>query len=663
MEKQFYMNTLLKKSIYALFATLTLVAFSGCSKDDLYLHYALKAAGKNKTELKAVLKHYRTVDKDPEKLKAAKYLIANMPCHYSYADTVMADRYYSVALQILKSGKDAGWQRDTIRQISERDFRGMANNIVSDVQVMTADYLIYSIDHAFTQWRTRPWAKHLTYEEFRDWLLPYKVAELQKFDHWRDTLSALFSDSINHIPIGDDQCRTIYGALDIVRNEMVWKLKPYIAWTTASGHPLLSAETMAHTTYGSCLDYVTLGIAVFRSVGLPTAIDNVPIWGRNHEGHSWFTELTDQGRQVPTQNDISFPAGWGFYPYQLFPKIYRKSYAINKDVLEYRNTTKYKYPFEVCREDVTSNYYRTSDICIDIWENVNLKDKYVYIATLANKGGPSWYILDFGTIKKRKAYFKNIGRQIMYLALGFNGKELVPISDPFILNKDGSIRYVKYDDSSSRTIEVRRKYYESYNVVEQRRKILGAKIQCADNINFKNALTLYTVDTLAIPDKINLNNESGHRYWRYLSKDGTYGSIAELAFFDSDNNRINGIPIACNEANEESINRAFDNDWLSNFETENPNGNWVGMDLESDIVVKYVRIIPRSDDNDVCPGNLYELLMWNGKEWLSLGYQTADGNSLTYNNIPKHCILWLKNHTRGWAERPFIITDGVVEWY
>ena len=66
------MNTLLRRSIYTLFATLILVAFSGCSKDDIYLHYALKAAGENKSELKAVLKHYRTVDKDPQKLKAAK---------------------------------------------------------------------------------------------------------------------------------------------------------------------------------------------------------------------------------------------------------------------------------------------------------------------------------------------------------------------------------------------------------------------------------------------------------------------------------------------------------------------------------------------------------------------------------------------------------------
>ena len=124
MEKQFYMNTLLKKSIYALFATLVLVAFSGCSKDDLYLYYALKAAGKNKTELKAVLKHYRTVDKDPEKLKAAKYLIANMPAHYSYRDTAAINRYYSQALEILGTGPSPDWQRDTLGEISSDQFRG-----------------------------------------------------------------------------------------------------------------------------------------------------------------------------------------------------------------------------------------------------------------------------------------------------------------------------------------------------------------------------------------------------------------------------------------------------------------------------------------------------------------------------------------------------------
>ena len=91
------MNTLLRKSIYALFATLLLVAFSGCSEEQKHLRWAMKAAGSNKTELKAVLNHYKTVDPNPEKLAAAKYLIENMPAHLSYrTDSINA--YYDMAL-------------------------------------------------------------------------------------------------------------------------------------------------------------------------------------------------------------------------------------------------------------------------------------------------------------------------------------------------------------------------------------------------------------------------------------------------------------------------------------------------------------------------------------------------------------------------------------
>ncbi len=140
----------------------SLVIFLSCSDESRQIRYAMRLAGDNKSELKAVLLHYRTGDRDPEKLKAAEYLIANMPAHYSYADTAMVNRYYLTALPILKSGKSAEWQRDTLRQISERDFPDLRRNIVSDVNVMTADYLIYSRDHAFGQWRARPGAKHLT---------------------------------------------------------------------------------------------------------------------------------------------------------------------------------------------------------------------------------------------------------------------------------------------------------------------------------------------------------------------------------------------------------------------------------------------------------------------------------------------------------------------
>lgn len=665
------MNTLLRKSIYALFALFLLVAFSGCSKDTMYLRYALKAAGNNKSELKAVLKHYRTVDKDPEKLKAAKYLIANMPAHYSYRDTAAINSYYGQALEILGTGPSPDWQRDTLRQISDTQYPNISRNIISDVEVMTADYLIYSIDHAFKQWKTQPWAKHLSYDEFRDWILPYKVTELQSLDAWRDTLSMHYSDSISTVTDPDDQRNTIYGAIEIVRNELHSKLSEIghrVIWEDRGSIPMRSAATWVRMTYGSCYDYVTMGTAVFRSLGLPAAVDQVPAWGRNRDGHSWYVFPDDRGREQATINSIIMPAGMQFYPYERIPKVWRSTYEINRDIVRYRNSAKFIYPFEICQQDVTNKYNLTLDIEIRIdKEKVRgLKDKeYVYVAMAVNGGGPQWNVLDFGMIKNGKACFKNMGRNMLYVVLGYDGHKLIPISCPFILDKSGEIEYVE-DQESVKTVsmDLRRKYYESYNVVDMRRRLLGGKLQCSDYPDFRDAVTLYTIECTDIPHLIEMKASRPYRYWRYMSPDGSWGSISEISFHDAAGRKLEGRGIANPEAGQDAIDRAYDGNLLSNFEINQPNDNWIGMDLGKPVNVTYASVSPRSDDNDVCPGNEYELFYFDGSEWLSLGYQKAKDNSLHYDEIPLNTLLWLHNYTRGNNERPFIVKEsGEIVWW
>ena len=665
------MITLLRKSIYALFALFLLTAFSGCSKDDLYLRYALKAAGENKSELKAVLKHYRTVDKDPQKLKAAKYLIANMPAHRSYRDTAAINRYYSQALEILGTGPSPDWQRDTLRKISDTQYAGLTRDLISDVQIMTADYLIYSIDHAFRQWKTQPWAKHLSYDEFREWLLPYKVADFQSLDNWRDVLSDFYSDSIRTVTDPYDQRNTIYGAIEIVRNEIHQKQSDIglrIIWEDHGSIPMRSADTWVRMTYGSCLDYVTMGTAVFRSLGLPAAVDQVPSWGRNSEGHSWYVFPDDRGREQKTINSLLMGAGMQFYAYERIPKVWRYSYTIDRDLIRYRNTAKYIHPFEICREDVTDLYNLTSDLSIKtIKEQTSyLEDrKYVYIAMFVNSGGPQWRILDYGKLKGGKAHFKKMGRNMLYIALGYDGDKLIPISSPFILHKSGEVQYLDYTkDTPKISKEIRRKYYESYNVVDMRRRILGGKFQCSDYPDFRDAVTLYTIEKTDIPDKIEMNAGRPYRYWRYMTPDGSWGSISELSFYDNDGNRLDHKGIANPEAGQDAIERAYDGNLLSNFEINQPNGNWVGMDMGKPTQVKYASVSPRSDDNDICPGNEYELLFFNGQRWRSLGYMRAESNTLLYDDIPLNTLLWLRNYTRGNNERPFIVKEnGDIEWW
>jgi|LSQX01.3.fsa_nt_gb hypothetical protein len=665
------MNTLLRKIGKPLFVSFLLVAISGCSQDTWYLHYALKAAGENKSELKAVLRHYRTVDKDAEKLRAAKYLIANMPAHYSYRDTAAINNYYNEALQILGTGPSPDWQRDTLRQISDRKYAGAARATVSDVEVISADYLIYSIDHAFRQWRTRPWAKHLSYEEFRERLLPYKVTETQSLDNWRDVLSDHYSDSISTVTDPYDQRNTIYGGIEIVRNEIHSKQSAIghrVIWEDRGSIPMRSADTWVRMTYGSCIDYVIMGTAVFRSMGLSAAIDQVPNWGRNSDGHSWYVFTDDRGRNQATINSLIMPAGMQFYPYERIPKVYRKTYSINRDIVKYRNQAKFPQPFDVCCDDVTDLYNVTSDLDIKIdREVVNRLDdrKYVYIAMFINKGGPQWKILDYGVLKGGKAHFRKMGRNMLYIALGYDGKDLVPVSTPFILQKSGDIEFLPYKKETGRVSrDLRRKYYESYNVVNMRRRIVGGSLQCSDSPDFKDFETLYTIENTDIPSLIELKASRPYRYWRYMTPDGSWGSISELSFHDASGARMEGRGIANPEAGQDAIERAYDGNLLSNFEINQPNGNWVGMDMGKPTDVRLFSVSPRSDDNDICPGDEYELLYFNGSTWRSMGSDRAVGNSLHYDDIPLNTLLWIRDFTRGTNERPFIIRDdGSIEWW
>lgn len=659
------------KSFFSLLVSLLLVAFSGCSKDTVYLHYALKAAGDNKSELKSVLKHYRTVDKDPQKLIAAKYLISNMPAHYSYRDTSAINSYYAKALEILGTGPGPDWQRDTLRRIGDALYAGLLKDYVSDAEVISAEYLIYSIDHAFRQWRTQPWSKHLSFDDFCEWLLPYKVTELQSLDAWRDTLSEHYSDSIRTVPDTDLNRSSIYGAIEIVRNEIHSKQSAIghrVIWEDRGSIPMRSAATWVRMTYGSCIDYVTMGTAVFRSLGMPSMVDLVPSWGRNSDGHSWYVFPDDRGREQATINSLIMPAGMQFYPYERIPKVWRNTYEINREVVRYRNSSKYAYPFEMCQQDVTDRYNITSDLEIktDKDKIKRLKDrKYVYIAMAINAGGPQWKVLDYGTLKKGKANFKKMGRNMLYIALGYDGRSLIPISSPFILRKNGDVEYL--DNKDERKIvskDLRRKYYESYNVVHMRQRILGGKFQCSDYPDFRNAVTLFTIESTEFPYRIELISGRPYRYWRYMTPDGSWGSISELSFYDMEGNRLNHKGIANPEAGQDAIDRAYDGNLLSNFEINQPNGNWVGMDMGKPIDVKYASVSPRSDDNDVCPGNEYELLFFDGNAWCSLGYRKADGNSLHYDNIPLNTLLWMRNYTRGNNERPFVLHENdEIEWW
>ena len=75
---------------------------SSCFRTPSPLEQALEIAGNNRPELEEVLAHYKN-EGDVQKLEAARYLIENMPWHFSYS-TNRIDDYYTNA-----SPQQWGW--------------------------------------------------------------------------------------------------------------------------------------------------------------------------------------------------------------------------------------------------------------------------------------------------------------------------------------------------------------------------------------------------------------------------------------------------------------------------------------------------------------------------------------------------------------------------
>ncbi len=162
---------------------------AGCTTRSA-LENALNQGGSNRSELETVLSHYKSSDANPQKLRAAEFLIENMPAHYSYSGDRIHE-YYDYAARILADGSlTPEQQRDKLEAITEKSYSDLPGNTVPDAQIIKADYLIKNIDNSFEQWTTCPWARHLTFQEYLEWMLPYKMVELQELDCWRDTLYA-----------------------------------------------------------------------------------------------------------------------------------------------------------------------------------------------------------------------------------------------------------------------------------------------------------------------------------------------------------------------------------------------------------------------------------------------------------------------------------------
>lgn len=625
------------------------------------LEVSLVLAKDNKNELEKILKHYSINPKDSLKYRAACFLIENMPGHYSFSDTTFLKQYLGELDSIAAINKKTGYEsrESAYKQVlSKYDIDGLP--IVQDIEYMSAAFLINNIDEAFDAWEKYDWLNHLTFDDFCEYILPYKVVEGQVLDDWRNYCAIVDNHALNNLKYCSSYRYNANEACNIINENLRQEVYPRIQ--TTSHTPITRISTLRTIPFGTCDEYAVLALAVLRANGIPCAIDYTPQWPFRSMGHTWNVLLERTGRTALFEG-ANTPAGTPHKKDHKMAKVYRKTYAANKELKALYASEKYipetfEMPFI---KDVTDEYMITQDVVVDLF---NKKESgYAYLAVFDNA---NWIPIAWGKINNKRVQFEKVGKDIVYLPIKQTATGIRAIANPLLLTVHGETLELRPDTTRRQTMKLYRKYPMLRNAYWENGRKMSSKIQAAHFPDFRDSVTVYEYTDLR--NEVQLDNPGKYRYWRHYSSPFGYSNVAELAFFERDSvqfaqGEIIGTKGSFRKDGAYAKEAVFDRDLLTFFDAPVPSGAWVGMDFGKPVDIAGVTCIMRGDGNEIEPGDKYELVFWNEGQWQSLGKQVANDFYLIYDNCPTNALFLLHNLTKGKEERIFTYENGEQIWW
>ncbi len=402
--------------LFLAFATLLI---AGCSVWPKDVKEALRQAGGNHPQLESVLAHYKK-QKEAEKLRAAEFLIANMPGH----GFVQAGFYTKTGREIAFDALDyPGYaQAQAALNAIEKQAGELIvkrKKFIGDIKNITGEYLIENIDLAFQVRDKRPWAKKMSFETFCRYVLPYRGSE-EPPQRWRMAMMTRYID-IEEKPGRPAEANEVARFIFEDISKMIRFNELYYLHPTDQGF-----DQMLQSGQGRCEDISNLTSYALRACGIACASDYTPAWANRDNNHAWQVVLDENGRG----SEVLFNRA---------AKVYRKTFDFQKNSLAAIKKKNESVPQWLAGGnfvDVTDQYVPVSEVAVVLSRPIPAKSRFVYLCVF---NGGKWVAIDWAAIKNGRAVFQKVGRNIVYLPACYSRGELVPVADPFILHPDGSV--------------------------------------------------------------------------------------------------------------------------------------------------------------------------------------------------------------------------------
>ncbi len=364
---------------------------------------------------------------DPERLEAAAFLLENMGEHGTYTFDLVDAVSGAVADYSLYRPEITGSNYRTVL-----DSLGLAVRYrsESDLEAMTAEYLIRNIDQAFEARERYPWAGHYSDTVFWRYVLPYRI-DAEELTDWRAFFRARYEPMVDTLA----EPRTVRRVARLIIRDI--KKQFGFHPEALMLKPAFTPEEAFACGRGECNSVANIYVLALRAMGIAATKDVIPVWGTSDGGHVETVYFDEEGNPVMLDTGEWLAA----QP----PKIYRVEFARQSEPNVFG---------EPYYRDITAEYVATSEpkVAFDSVADATTGER----AALAVFSNERWrpVVLGRETGLPQQYAFREIGRGILYLPVLAAGRSVRPAGRPFRLDPRGNLQYHEPDTDRLVTIDL-----------------------------------------------------------------------------------------------------------------------------------------------------------------------------------------------------------------
>jgi len=614
--------------------------FVGCSRKQYgELDEVLKLAGSNRHQLERVIRHYSRAPEDSLKLKAAEFLILNMPGKYSESYDAAWEDVATVNLRWSSSSDKTG-VLDTYKLDNpvRRD----------DLEHITAEYLISNIDLAFQVWNDKPWGKHIPFDTFCEEILPYRIGT-EPLENWREKVLASFAD-INNLLKGDSMITAVEACSEV--NDILPRFRMDKDFSNMSFTQLMA------TTRGTCDSFAALTAFVMRGLGIPVTVDFTPQWKSLPTGHTWNSVRDSAGQHISFMGTETNPYGSHQGNTLQKAKAFRKTYKRHRVV----ETDEAHTPplFQGNLYDITSEHDNMTSIAIPAKHHPETSTGSAFLALFYDF---EWRLTGHAEVDSDSIRFHHIGKDILYLPVYYADGIQTSAGDPFYVDTDGKTHTLSPDSPDSL---MSFGFITPENDLSLSGRMVNAVFESSETPDFSKTRIVHTITrTPGLYNSVGLKHPETCRYIRYKAPENSFCNVSEIVLEDLSGNKLEGIHIGSPGSYRDlgdTGDKAFNGDITTFYDSSGAEESWTGLDLGEDKIIAAIHYSPRLANIGIYEGCEYELFCWKDNGWELIGKKTATGQTIEFN-APRDALLYLNNNTAEKRGKVFFFLNDDLFYY